>query len=95
MAAQWTLAQNACIAPVQELPAVIRHLKTAQPAHTPADNSTQVQATVARIIADVAARGDEAVRQYSHQFDLWAPVRWRLTDDEISACMASLSPQEI
>lgn len=74
---------------------MIRHLKTAQPAQVQADQSTQVQATVARIIADVTERGDEAVRQYSQQFDQWAPAQWRLTQEEVEACVASLSPREI
>jgi sulfopropanediol 3-dehydrogenase len=47
------------------------------------------------IIANVAKNGDAAVREYSEKFDKWAPTTFRLSDEEIAACVASLSEQEI
>jgi len=49
-----------------------------------------VDADVARILADVRARGDEAVAAYTARFDrvTLAPAAFRLTDDEIAATAA-------
>ncbi|WCM48571.1 histidinol dehydrogenase [Pseudomonas sp. WJP1] len=74
---------------------MIRYLKTSKPVEAQAEIASQVRDTVAQIIADVANNGDAAVREYSRKFDQWAPASFRLTDEEIAACVASLSEQEI
>lgn len=50
----------------------------------------RVAETVARVIADVRAHGDEAVRRYSREFDSWAPASFRLGPDEIAAIVAAV-----
>jgi len=45
---------------------------------------------VAAIIADIRARGDDAVREYSQKFDAWSPPSFRLSQDEIDRIVASL-----
>jgi len=45
--------------------------------------ATPVAEVVARVIADVRERGDEAVREYSATFDHWSPEQFRLNADEI------------
>ncbi|WP_433475126.1 histidinol dehydrogenase [Spirillospora sp. CA-142024] len=50
----------------------------------------QVIETVAQVIADVRAEGDDAVRRYSRRFDGWAPDSYRLRDDEIAAIVKSV-----
>ena len=67
----------------------------AKDARTLADDRVAVRQTVEAIIADVQARGDEAVRAYSAQFDRWAPKDFRLTDAEIEQALDTLSPGEL
>src|SRR3954463_12299940 len=47
---------------------------------------------VARIIADVRADGDEALRRYGEAFDGVAVDRFRLDDAEIDAAVADAPP---
>jgi sulfopropanediol 3-dehydrogenase len=74
---------------------VIEYLKLSKPLEVQTEIAGQVRSTVEKIIADVAARGDAAVREYSKHFDKWEPASFRLTDDEIAACVATLSEREI
>ncbi|HXV26062.1 MAG TPA: histidinol dehydrogenase [Alphaproteobacteria bacterium] len=53
----------------------------------------EVSALVARILADVRARGLDAVREYSQQFDHWAPATFRLDPSDIEGIVASVDPQ--
>src|SRR5213076_116217 len=45
------------------------------------------------IIADIEARGETAVREYSKKFDKWDPASFRLSDKEIQACIDSMTPR--
>jgi len=54
-----------------------------------------VRETVERILDDVARRGDEAVRELSIKFDGWDREDYRLTADEIEACVARLRPRDL
>lgn len=74
---------------------MIKHIKRAKEAQARADIGEQVRSTVQAIIADIAARGDEAVRAYSERFDKWSPVSFRLSASEIAACVASLTDEEL
>ncbi len=55
----------------------------------------KVRQTVEAILDDIAARGDEAVRELSEKFDNWKPVSFRLRDDEIRDLIATLPGQVI
>jgi sulfopropanediol 3-dehydrogenase len=74
---------------------MIQHLKRGKPADQLAQIDNNVRTTVEGILADIAARGDQAVREYSTKFDQWTPSSLRLSDEEIAACIASLPPQAI
>ncbi|CAN5433144.1 histidinol dehydrogenase [soil metagenome] len=74
---------------------MIQHLKTGQSAQNKASSNAQVRATVEGILADIEARGDAAVRDYSQKFDNWSPERFRLSQAEIDACIAELTPQQL
>ncbi len=74
---------------------MIRHIKTGQSAEAKAENSAQVRKTVESILADISARGEAAVREYSEKFDKWSPASFRLSEADISKCMSALSPQVI
>lgn len=53
-----------------------------------------VQQAVADVIADVRARGDEAVREYSLKFDDYGPDSFLLTAEQIEEVMARV-PQQV
>ncbi|RME60201.1 MAG: histidinol dehydrogenase, partial [Caldilineae bacterium] len=55
----------------------------------------KVQETVAGILEDIRTRRDEAVRELSQRFDGWDPPSFRLTQEQIDACIASLPQQTI
>ena len=74
---------------------MIRHLKTGQSAEAQAENSAQVRKTVEAILADIAARGEAAVRQYAEKFDKWSPASFRLTESEIAECVRALPRQVV
>jgi sulfopropanediol 3-dehydrogenase len=74
---------------------MIHHIKTGQSAEAKAENSAQVRKTVETILADISARGEAAVREYSEKFDKWSPKSFRLSEADIAECMSALSPQVI
>src|SRR5436305_4343294 len=55
----------------------------------------RIRSTVESIIADVARRGDAAVRELSKRFDEWSPPSFRLSEDEIAALVGKVAPQTI
>src|SRR5580658_10342112 len=69
---------------------MIRHIKTGQTAEVKAENSAQVRKTVEAILAGIAARGEQAVREYSEKFDKWSPASFRLSEEQIAACVAAV-----
>ena len=72
-----------------------RHLKTAKGAAERAEADVKVRQTVEGILADIEKRGDAAVRELSAKFDNWSPASFRLTERDIEAAMAALSPRDI
>ncbi len=54
-----------------------------------------VRETVDSILRRVRREGDAAVRDYSEKFDRWSPKQFRLSDNEIKACIDSLPEQTI
>ena len=72
-----------------------RHIKTAALAGQQEEADAKIRGTVEGIIADVAKRGDTAVRELSERFDKWSPPSFRLSDDEIHALVANVAPQTI
>ena len=55
----------------------------------------RVRETVERILADVEARGDAAVRELSERFDGWSPQSFRLSQSEIDGLVESVADQTI
>jgi sulfopropanediol 3-dehydrogenase len=74
---------------------VARWLKTSISAADKADADTKVRATVEGLLADIANRGDAAVREMSVKFDTWDRADYRLTDAEIKACLDQLTGQDL
>lgn len=56
-----------------------------------AEQNINVRQTVEMIINDVRTKGDEAVRDYSMNFDKWERSDYRLTKKEIMDCVSQLS----
>jgi sulfopropanediol 3-dehydrogenase len=69
---------------------MIRRLKSGLSADAKLESSAQVRRVVEDILADVAARGSAAVREYSGRFDQWTPARFRLSGAQIEECVQSL-----
>lgn len=72
-----------------------RYLKTGMDAEARADANTKVRDIVEGILADIAKRGDEAVRELSIRFDKWERDDYKLSKAEIEACLDQLTPQDI
>ena len=72
-----------------------QHLKTSRDAALRAEDQAKIRTTVEGILADIAERGDAAVRELSIKFDGWDRRDYRLTDAEIRACMSELSARDI
>jgi sulfopropanediol 3-dehydrogenase len=74
---------------------VIRHLKRGQTAAAHAEADAKVRSTVEGILKDIEARGDDAVRQYSRQFDQWDPADFTLSQAAIESAVKQLSAREV
>lgn len=72
-----------------------RWLKTSIPAADKDAADAKVRATVEGLLADIAARGDAAVREMSVRFDGWDRADYRLTDAEIRDCLSQLTGQDL
>ncbi len=93
------LRKSDCTANVFAFECKERHvavwLKRGRNAETTAANDRQVRDTVEAILADVAARGDAAVRELSNRFDGWDRDSYRLDDREIQDCLDQMSAQDL
>ena len=74
---------------------MIRTLKVGRTQEAKAEAGAEVRATVEAILTDVDSLGDAAVRRYSESFDGWSPESFRLTDEEIAACVAAVPGQTL
>ncbi|WP_109478155.1 histidinol dehydrogenase [Paraburkholderia sp. C35] len=73
----------------------IQYLKHGRSAEDSSQDAAKVRDTVTGILSDIASRGDEAVTELSRKFDNWSPESFRLTEDEIGACVRSLSAGQL
>ncbi|HTF12388.1 MAG TPA: histidinol dehydrogenase, partial [Asanoa sp.] len=71
----------------------VRYLKSAPTVTHDDAGSRGVRETVAAVIADVRARGDAAVREYSEKFDNWSPESFRLSAEEVERIVAGVPAQ--
>ena len=56
-----------------------------------AQSKAEVQEAVAKIIEEIRAEGDAAVRRYSEKFDKWSPKSFRLTEEDIAKASKEIS----
>ena len=73
----------------------IRYLKTGKPQQERSEDDAKVRAVVESALADIEARGDKAVRELAEKFDNFSPPSYRLSQDEIDALIAEVSPRDM
>lgn len=73
----------------------IEYLKRGKPDAERAEDDAKTRAIVEATLADIEANGDAAVRALSEKFDNYSPVSFRLSQAEIDALMAELTPREM
>ncbi|MDJ0683764.1 MAG: histidinol dehydrogenase [Alphaproteobacteria bacterium] len=73
----------------------ITHLKRSKPESERAEDEAKVRALVESTLADIAARGDAAVRALSEKFDQYSAASFRLTDSEIEAAVSKVSTRDM
>lgn len=74
---------------------MIKIIKSGISKEAAADLENKVKITVEGILDDIQRRGDGAVRNLSEKFDNWSPENFRLSKDEIEACINRLPEQTI
>src|SRR3954451_11159426 len=72
-----------------------RHIKTAALAGQQEEADAKTRQAVEAIIADVRARGDRAVREFSERFDNWSPPSFRLSNSDIAAMLEKVPAQTL
>jgi len=73
----------------------IEFLKRSKPEVERAEDDAKVRAVVEAALADIAARGDAAVRDLSQKFDNYNPQKFRLSESEIEAAMNKVSNRDM
>jgi sulfopropanediol 3-dehydrogenase len=73
----------------------MKYLKQGKEAEAIASEDSKVRATVEAALADIQARGQDAVRDMSVKFDGWDRTDYRLTTREIRDCLGELSSRNI
>ena len=71
------------------------YLKRGANAESRSTTDRAVRDTVEGILADIAARGDAAVRELSIKFDRWGRDDYRLSPREIQDCIDQLTGQDL
>ncbi|SLN40419.1 histidinol dehydrogenase [Pseudooctadecabacter jejudonensis] len=73
----------------------IRHLKTARSEEARAEDDAKTRKIVEDALAQIEQRGDAAVREMSINFDKYDRDTYRLSEAEIQALIAKVSPQDM
>lgn len=74
---------------------MIRHLKTAKPETERAEDDAEVREVVEKTLADIKARGDEAVRELAEKFDNYSPKSYCLSAEEIDEIISKVSKEDM
>jgi len=73
----------------------IRYLKESKSQSERREDDAKVKAIVEDTLADIEARGDAAIRALSEKFDHYSPASFRLSEEEIEALIAKVSPRDL
>ena len=71
------------------------YLKRGKSADDIAADDAKVRQIVEQALTEIDARGDAKVRELSEQFDNWSPDAFRLSDDQIQACLNEVPEQTL
>ncbi|MFP7673679.1 histidinol dehydrogenase [Marivita sp. S0852] len=71
------------------------YLKRGKPEAERAEDDAKTRAVVEATLKDIETRGDAAVRELAEKFDNYTPESYRLTQSEIDALIAELTPREL
>jgi sulfopropanediol 3-dehydrogenase len=74
---------------------VARYLKRGMDASAIKAADAKVRETVERILAEVEARRDAAVRELSQRFDNWSPPSFKLTANEIERAISRVAKRDL
>lgn len=74
---------------------MITYLKKGKPEAERNEDDAKVRQMVESTLADIEKRGDAAVRELSEKFDNYSPPSYRLSQAEIDALMAQVSPRDM
>jgi sulfopropanediol 3-dehydrogenase len=72
-----------------------RFLKRGMDASAIKAADAKVRETVETILAQIEARGDDAVRDLSQQFDKWSPASFRLSEQEIAQAIGQVARRDL
>jgi len=72
-----------------------RFLKRGMDASAIKAADAKVRETVEAILAQIEARGDDAVRDLSQQFDKWSPASFRLSGQEIETAIGQVARRDL
>lgn len=73
----------------------VEYLKRSKPETEKAEDDAKVRAVVEKTLADIEARGDEAVHELAVKFDGYERESYRLSASEIDAIIAKVSPRDM
>lgn len=73
----------------------VTYLKRGKAEQARSEDDAKVRASVEQILKDIEERGDAAVRELSEKFDKYTPASFRLSEGEIEALMARVSPRDM
>ena len=73
----------------------IRYLKESKSQSERREDDAKVKAIVEDTLGDIEVRGDAAIRELSEKFDKYSPASFKLSDDEIKALIAEVSPRDL
>jgi sulfopropanediol 3-dehydrogenase len=73
----------------------ITYLKRGMAEDARSEDDAKVRSTVEDILKDIESHGDVAVRELSEKFDKYSPSSFRLSEREIDALMARVSPRDM
>ena len=73
----------------------VTYLKSGKPEADRAEDDAKTRSIVEATLKDIEERGDTAVRALSEKFDNYSPPAFRLSDSEIEAITAKVTPQEM
>lgn len=73
----------------------VEYLKRGKPDAERKDDDAKVRGVVEATLQDIETRGDTAVRELSEKFDNYSPPAFRLSESDIDALMAKVSPRDM